>query len=66
MAFAHSFDIDLHSSVKHCHIAVDLYKIQCIKFINSTTVGIPDLGIHRTCLILYDQIFIRLSVFGHG
>ena len=64
--FAHTLDIQLHSSCKAGHVSHDFNVIQCVKIINSKRIRIPDLSIHHSSLILEYNILIRLSVLGHS
>ena len=61
-----SLDTDLEVPLKIIHIPVYFYVIQRIIISDSGIIGIPDLGINSARLILQNDIFICLSVLGHG
>ena len=65
-ADADAFYIDLERALEADHVAVHLYVIHGVKFGDARVVGIPDLGVDGSGLILQDHIFIGFSVLGHG
>ena len=63
--FSDTLDIQLHLSLKTGYIRYNIYIIQIGKIINTLGIGIPDLGICRSCLILQNYILIGFSRLSH-
>ena len=64
MALSRSLDIELQVSLERDHIAGDIHIIKLIKVADPHAVGVPDLGVDGTCLVLQCQALVVLAVLG--
>ena len=55
--------VQLQRALKAGGIRHNINIVHRFKIIDPLRIGIPDLGVHRACLILQNQVFVCFSIF---